>query len=130
MIIQIVILVILIFLNAFFAASEMAFVSLNDAKIEKKYLISEHIETGKIVYHTLSKKCAEYIGISRSCILKRPNASKENPYISPKQPNFKIYFSSEFIPYTKDTVLDGEPPILLSGKIEESPEMDNIELTN
>lgn len=102
----------------------------NDAKIEKKYLISEHIETGKIVYHTLSKKCAEYVGISRSCILKRPNANKENPYISPKQPNFKIYFSSEFIPYSKDTVLDGEPPILLSGKIEESPEVDNIELTN
>ena len=36
MIVQIIVLVILIFLNAFFAASEMAFVSLNDAKIEKE----------------------------------------------------------------------------------------------
>ena len=36
LIIQIIVLVILIFLNAFFAASEMAFVSLNDAKIEKE----------------------------------------------------------------------------------------------
>lgn len=33
---QIVILVILIFLNAFFAATEIAFISLNDAKIEKQ----------------------------------------------------------------------------------------------
>lgn len=36
MIIQIVVLIILIALNAFFAASEMAFVSLNDAKVEKE----------------------------------------------------------------------------------------------
>ena len=34
--IQILVLIILIFINAFFAASEMAFVSLNDAKIEKE----------------------------------------------------------------------------------------------
>ena len=33
---QIIVLVILIFLNAFFAAAEMAFVSLNDAKIDKQ----------------------------------------------------------------------------------------------
>ena len=33
---QILILAILIFLNAFFAAAEMAFVSLNDAKIDKQ----------------------------------------------------------------------------------------------
>ena len=33
---QLVILVILIFLNAFFAASEIAFISLNDVKIEKQ----------------------------------------------------------------------------------------------
>ena len=33
---QIIILIILIFLNAFFAASEIAFISLNDAKIEKQ----------------------------------------------------------------------------------------------
>ncbi len=33
---QLVILVILIFINAFFAASEIAFISLNDAKIEKQ----------------------------------------------------------------------------------------------
>ena len=33
---QLFILVILIFLNAFFAASEIAFISLNDAKIEKQ----------------------------------------------------------------------------------------------
>ena len=33
---QILILVILILLNAFFAASEIAFISLNDAKIEKQ----------------------------------------------------------------------------------------------
>lgn len=32
--IQIILLVILIFLNAFFAASEIAFISLNDAKID------------------------------------------------------------------------------------------------
>ena len=36
MITQILILVILIGLNAFFAASEIAFISLNDAKIEKQ----------------------------------------------------------------------------------------------
>ena len=34
--IQILVLIILIALNAFFAASEMAFISLNDAKIEKE----------------------------------------------------------------------------------------------
>ena len=34
--IQILVLVILIALNAFFAASEMAFISLNDAKVEKE----------------------------------------------------------------------------------------------
>ena len=34
--IQILVLIILISLNAFFAASEMAFISLNDAKIEKE----------------------------------------------------------------------------------------------
>lgn len=34
--IQILVLVILIFINAFFAASEMAFVSINDAKVEKE----------------------------------------------------------------------------------------------
>ena len=32
---QIAILIILIFVNAFFAAAEIAFISLNDAKIEK-----------------------------------------------------------------------------------------------
>ena len=36
MVIQIFILIILILLNAFFAATEIAFISLNDAKIEKK----------------------------------------------------------------------------------------------
>ena len=36
MFIQIFILIILIGLNAFFAASEIAFISLNDAKIEKQ----------------------------------------------------------------------------------------------
>ena len=36
MLTQLVILVILIFINAFFAASEIAFISLNDAKIEKQ----------------------------------------------------------------------------------------------
>ena len=36
MILQIIILIILIALNAFFAASEIAFISLNDAKIEKQ----------------------------------------------------------------------------------------------
>ena len=33
---QILILIILILLNAYFAASEIAFISLNDAKIEKQ----------------------------------------------------------------------------------------------
>ena len=33
---QLVILAILIFLNAFFAASEIAFISLNDAKVQKQ----------------------------------------------------------------------------------------------
>ena len=32
---QIIILVVLILINAFFAATEIAFISLNDAKIEK-----------------------------------------------------------------------------------------------
>ena len=38
MLTQLIVLVILILLNAFFAASEIAFISLNDAKIEK-YII-------------------------------------------------------------------------------------------
>ena len=33
---QIIILVVLILINAFFAATEIAFISLNDAKIEKR----------------------------------------------------------------------------------------------
>ena len=33
---QLIVLVILILLNAYFAASEIAFISLNDAKIEKQ----------------------------------------------------------------------------------------------
>ena len=33
---QLIILAVLIFLNAFFAASEIAFISLNDTKIEKQ----------------------------------------------------------------------------------------------
>ena len=36
MFLQLIILVILIFLNAFFAATEIAFISLNDAKVEKQ----------------------------------------------------------------------------------------------
>ena len=36
MLAQLMVLVILIFINAFFSASEMAFISLNDAKIEKQ----------------------------------------------------------------------------------------------
>ena len=36
MLTQLLILVILILLNAFFAATEIAFISLNDAKIEKQ----------------------------------------------------------------------------------------------
>ena len=36
MLVQILVLIILIFINAFFAASEIAFISLNDAKIEKQ----------------------------------------------------------------------------------------------
>ena len=39
---QIIILFILILLNAYFAASEIAFISLNDAKIEKQ---AKEIET-------------------------------------------------------------------------------------
>ena len=35
MIYQILVLVILILINAYFAASEIAFISLNDAKVEK-----------------------------------------------------------------------------------------------
>ena len=34
--IQIIVLILLIALNAYFAASEIAFISLNDAKIEKE----------------------------------------------------------------------------------------------
>ena len=33
---QLVVLIILIFVNAFFAAAEIAFISLNDAKIENR----------------------------------------------------------------------------------------------
>ena len=36
MITQIIVLIILIALNAFFAASEIAYIALNDAKIEKQ----------------------------------------------------------------------------------------------
>ena len=36
MLFQIIFLIILILLNAYFAASEMAYISLNDAKIEKE----------------------------------------------------------------------------------------------
>ena len=36
MVTQLIILVVLILLNAFFAATEIAFISLNDAKIEKQ----------------------------------------------------------------------------------------------
>ena len=36
MISQIMVLVVLIFLNAFFAAAEIAFISLNDAKVSKQ----------------------------------------------------------------------------------------------
>lgn len=36
MLVQIILLIILILLNAYFAASEIAFISLNDTKVEKK----------------------------------------------------------------------------------------------
>ena len=36
MILQLIVLLVLILLNAFFAASEIAFISLNDTKIEKQ----------------------------------------------------------------------------------------------
>ena len=48
--IQILVLVILIALNAFFAATEMAFVSINDAKVEISIggeLITKHLEVYK-----------------------------------------------------------------------------------
>ena len=36
MLVQIILLIILILLNAYFAASEIAFISLNDTKVEKE----------------------------------------------------------------------------------------------
>lgn len=104
--------------------------SSNNLDPSLKYLISENINTGVITYYTTTNQCAKHVGISRSMIFKHKNATKDHPYIPVKNPFFKIYFSPEFIPYVKSTVLDGEPPILLSGKIEERPEMDNIEITS
>ena len=57
MFIQILILVVLIALNAFFAASEIAFISLNDNKIEKqaKELGEKELAIKKLIeeYQTL-----------------------------------------------------------------------------
>ena len=47
MITQLVILIILILINAFFAASEIAFISLNDAKIERNALRRNAIHNQK-----------------------------------------------------------------------------------
>ncbi len=45
---QIVILILLIFVNAYFAASEITFISLNDAKIEKKMSKDGNKKAGQI----------------------------------------------------------------------------------
>ena len=69
MIPQILILVILIGLNAFFAASEIAFISLNDAKIEKQ--AKEGNKKAKQI-----EKMLEYVGSKRN-IKKLTNHIKE-----------------------------------------------------
>ncbi len=53
MIYSIIILVILILINAFFAASEIAFISLNEAKIELQ--IKERKQKGKINKEDVNK---------------------------------------------------------------------------
>ena len=62
--IQILVLVLLISLNAFFAAAEMAFVSLNDAKIEKES------KSGNIVIQPDSKIFGRsvYLCYNENCI--------------------------------------------------------------
>ena len=49
---QLIILAVLIFLNAFFAASEIAFISLNDTKIEKQAKDGNKKEEITVVYDT------------------------------------------------------------------------------
>ena len=49
----VILLAVLIFLNAFFAASEIAIVSLNDAKLEK--MANEGNKKAKILYNMVSK---------------------------------------------------------------------------
>ena len=51
---QIAVLVVLILLNAYFAASEIAFISLNDAKIEKQ--AKEGNKKAKQIYKMLKSK--------------------------------------------------------------------------
>lgn len=72
---------------------------------------------------------ALYCNGSKSTLSKHTNASIDNPYTI-KNTNYKFYMSDVFIPLSANAVLIEESLELSEGKIEESPEMDNIEVTN
>lgn len=91
-----------------------------------RYLIAENINNKTLRYFKTAKSCAKYVGISESMIRKHLNATIENPYISTKAPNYKIYYTNQFI---ENAVLTKELEELLSGNIGETPEMDNPEIT-
>lgn len=92
-----------------------------------RYLIAENISTGELSYFKNSHICAKKLGFSSSMILKHQNATCKNPYISTKAPEYKVYFSLEYIPHAE---LPKELGISKSGNIGEIPEKENPEINS
>ena len=96
----------------------------NAGNFGRKYLVVED-KDGNFNYYRTANQCANRLKISRSMIMKHQFATKDNPYIPIKAPNFKIYYTYDFIPHA---VLTKELEELLSGNIGEKPEKENPEI--
>lgn len=92
---------------------------------EEKYLISEI--NGERVYFRTIQGLLDYIKCSsKSTISAHLDATIDNPYI-PKNTNIKVYFSKDYIEYSRSTEESLE---LLSGNIGEKPKLENPEINS
>lgn len=67
-----------------------------------KYLIAENPQNERFYFRYISD-CSKLTGISKSMIMKHPDATKENPY-KPEKVEYKIYYSNEYLGYNIEAV--------------------------
>lgn len=89
----------------------------------QRYLVTE--VDSKITYHDSITNCCK-LGFSKSSIYKHLDATKEYPYIHPKFPNIKIYFTKEYIELPYDAAKISEEIFETSTKNGENCDVNTV----